>query len=496
MKTALVWFRRDLRIADNAALAHALDTAERVIPVYVYVPDGFSAWSPGAASRWWLHHSLAALDANLAEHGSRLVVRRAASDLAGLRTAIKETGATLVCWNRLYEPLEAARDEAVADALRLSGVDVETFPGHLLFGPEQIRSGSGGPYRVYTPFSRAARAQLVVGITQPASRVLPAVAASIRSDALDSLGLLPRLRWDAGLAQTWKPGERGAHERLQAMGRKLADYAAQRDLPAIDGTSGLSPHLHFGEVTPAQVWRAVAEHAAASHQAGLIRGAETFERELLWREFAHHVLHHFPHTPDAPLDPRFEKFPWRRSTTQLRAWQRGQTGFPIVDAGMRELWQTGYMHNRVRMIVASFLTKHARIDWREGAKWFWDTLVDADLANNTLNWQWVAGCGADAAPYFRIFNPVLQSRKFDPDGTYLVRWLPELSPLSAKYRHAPWEAPATVLADAGVELGRTYPRPILDLAEERAQALAAFREQGTRSKAKPAERRSASKAMR
>jgi len=496
MKTALVWFRRDLRIADNAALAHALDVAERVIPVYVYVPDGSAAWSPGAASRWWLHHSLAALDASLAKHGSRLVVRRAASDLAGLRAVIRETGATLVCWNRLYEPAEAARDAVVAEALRLSGVEVETFPGHLLFEPEQLRSGSGGPYRVYTPFSRAARANLVIGITQPVSRVFPAVASNVRSDSLDSLGLSPQIRWDAGLEQRWQPGEHGAHERLQAMGLKLADYAAQRDLPAIDGTSGLSPHLHFGEVTPAQVWRAVTEHAAASHKAGMIRGAEAFEREMLWREFAHHVLHHFPQTPDEPLDPRFAKFPWRHSTTLLRAWQRGQTGFPIVDAGMRELWQTGFMHNRVRMIVASFLTKHARLDWRTGARWFWDTLVDADLANNTLNWQWVAGCGADAAPYFRIFNPVLQSRKFDPDGTYLVHWLPELSQLSAKYRHAPWEAPTSVLANAGVELGRTYPRPILDLAEERAEALATFRQQGAAKRVIPATARSDSRPRR
>jgi len=264
MSVALVWFRRDLRLTDNAALAHALDTAERVVPVYVHMPDGFSNWSPGAASRWWLHHSLAALDASIAKLGSRLVIRRAGSELAGLRALIKESGARLVCWNRLYEPAEAARDAAIADALRLDGVEVATFPGHLLLEPGALRTGSGGPYRVYTPFSRVARERVMTGVTQAAPRALSAVPPAIRSDPLASLELLPRIRWDTGLGRTWQPGEGGAHRRLQAIGKKLADYAAQRDVPAADGTSGLSPHLHFGEVTPGQVWRAVTEHAAGN----------------------------------------------------------------------------------------------------------------------------------------------------------------------------------------------------------------------------------------
>jgi len=473
---ALVWFRRDLRLTDNAALEYALAAADEVVPVYVHAPDGLGAWSPGAASRWWLHHSLGALDASLAALGSRLIIRRASAELSGLRALIKESRASLVCWNRLYEPAEATRDAAIADALRLTGVEVTTFPGHLLIEPDALRTGSGGPYRVYTPFSRAARQRLVVRATAPAPSALPPVSSAIRSDSIASLELLPRIRWDTGLTDAWQPGEAGAHLRLQAFHERLANYAADRDVPAAAGTSGLSPHLHFGEITPAQVWRAVTQHAAGGREAGLVRGAEIFERELLWREFAHHVLHHFPHTAEAPLDPRFARFPWRRSKSLLHAWQRGQTGFPIVDAGMRELWRTGFMHNRVRMIVASFLAKHARHDWREGAKWFWDTLVDADLANNTLNWQWVAGCGADAAPYFRIFNPVLQSRKFDADGKYLAQWLPELESLAPRYRHAPWEAPASTLAEAGVSLGKNYPRPVLELGEERAQALAAFRD--------------------
>jgi len=474
MRVALVWFRRDLRLADNAALRHALDAAERVVPAYIHAPDETRAWSPGAASRWWLHHSLAALDAQLRERGSRLVIRQAKSELDGLRTLARETGATRICWNRLYEPAEVAREAELADGLSAAGLEIETFPGHLLVEPRAVRTGSGGPYRVYTPFARAARAQLVIGPALMAPRALPPVPRTLRSDALAALGLLPRIRWDAGLAARWEPGAAGARRRLRALGAKLADYPTRRDFPAVDGTSGLSPHLHYGEITPAEVWRAVTAKAGAGRARGLVRGAETFERELLWREFAHHVLHHFPHTPDAPLDPRFTHFPWRRSKALLTAWQRGRTGIPIVDAGMRELWATGTMHNRVRMIAASFLTKHARLNWREGARWFWDTLVDADLANNTLNWQWVAGCGADAAPYFRIFNPVLQSRKFDPQGEYLARWLPELARLAPRHRHAPWTAPAAELAAGDVTPGRNWPRPVLDLAEERARALAAF----------------------
>jgi len=474
MTVAILWFRRDLRLADNAALMHAVRAAKHVIPVYIHDPDGDGGWPPGAASRWWLHHSLQALKDNLATRGSLLVIRRGPS-LEVLRRLTRETGATLVCFNRLYEPARLASDRAIADALTAGGIQVYTGAGHLLVEPWDIESQGGTPYRVYTPFARRLREQLRPPARNPAPRALPLSPARMPSIGLKDLALLPNIRWDTGLGQAWQPGESGARQRLRDLVDLLPGYAQNRDRPAVAGTSRLSPHLHFGEITPRQVWVAI-QQATARARAGMVRGADTLERELLWREFAHHVLVHFPQTTHSPLDPRFERFPWRRSNTLLKAWQQGRTGIPIVDAGMRELWTSGFMHNRVRMIVASFLTKHARIDWREGARWFWDTLVDADLANNTLNWQWVAGCGADAAPYFRIFNPVLQSRKFDPQGAYLRHWLPELASLPVKHLHAPWLTPPAVLASANLKLGRDYPLPVLDLADGRAAALDAFHE--------------------
>jgi len=472
MTTAIIWFRRDLRLADNAALDHALKNADRVLPIYIHSPEDDDDWAPGAASRWWLHHSLAALQESLARRGSRLVIRRSPS-LAALRDLIRETGATLVCFNRLYEPARLAADQTIEQMLRREGVEVVTSSGHLLAEPTSIETQGGSPYRVYTPFARRLRVQLRGPAPLPAPRAMSSSPTHVKSLALEELGLLPRIRWDSGLAGTWKPGEASAHAQLRALKEILPAYPDQRDRPAMNATSHLSPHLHFGEVSPSQVWHAIQE-ARTARRAGVQRGADVLERELLWREFAHHVLHHFPQTPDRPLEPRFAAFPWRRSARLLTAWQRGETGIPIVDAGMRELWTTGFMHNRVRMIVASFLTKHLRADWRDGARWFWDTLVDADLANNTLNWQWVAGCGADAAPYFRIFNPVLQSRKFDAEGEYLRRWLPELSRLPSRLIHAPQLAPAGALAEGGVRLGRNYPEPVIDLTEARLAALEAF----------------------
>ncbi|HVT72986.1 MAG TPA: deoxyribodipyrimidine photo-lyase [Lacunisphaera sp.] len=476
MSATIVWFRQDLRLHDNPALAAALKRGGAVIPVFVWDEAGAADESPGAASRWWLHHSLASLDAALRERGSRLTIlnTRAAAALAGL---VRDSGATAVHWNRCYEPRAIARDTAIKVELKAAGVEARSFNAALLHEPHEVRNKSGQPFRVFTPFWRHC-----LSLAKEAPAGLPAgpIAAPARWPAsrdLAELQLLPRLDWAGGLAATWQPGEAAALKRLkQFVAGPLADYARDRNAPAIDGTSALSPHLHFGEVGPRQVWAAV---RALSEESGVFpvnAGAQAFLTEMGWREFAQHVLFHFPETVRRPMRPEFASFPWRRSAADLRAWQRGQTGYPIVDAGMRQLWQTGWMHNRVRMIVASFLVKHLRVRWQDGAAWFWDTLVDADLANNTLGWQWTAGCGADAAPYFRIFNPTMQGEKFDTAGEYVRRWVPELARLDAKHLHRPWEAPAAALQAAGVRLGTDYPQPMVDHGEARADALAAFRE--------------------
>ncbi len=470
MKAALVWFRRDLRLADQPALAEALAGAGTVIPVYVHSPGEEGDWAPGAASRWWLHHSLAALDAALRAHGSRLILRRGPA-LQALQALAEETGAEAVYWSRLYEPAAIERDKAVKKALGDAGLDAVSCGGHLLLEPWTVKTGAGDPYRVFTPFWRACAPKLAeLPRPLPAPERLPAVPAKLAGEELGALGLLPSIRWDGGLAKAWTPGEEGALAALSRFAEEaMADYDEDRDRPDRRGSSRLSPHLHFGELSPRQ-----ALAAARAPGAGDSRGAESFVRELGWREFAHHLLFHFPHTTDAPLDSRFERLEWRDDQALLEAWQRGRTGYPIVDAGMRELWETGWMHNRVRMIVASLLTKNLFMHWRHGARWFWDTLVDADLASNTLGWQWTAGCGADAAPYYRIFNPLLQAEKFDPGRAYIRRWVPELARLPDKFAHRPWEAPEDVLLAAGVRLGQDYPRPVVDLRESREAALAGF----------------------
>ncbi|MGQ0621076.1 MAG: cryptochrome/photolyase family protein [Panacagrimonas sp.] len=478
MSTALVWFRRDLRLADNPALSAAVQRHERVLPVFVHAPEEEAPWSPGAASLWWLHQSLAAL------HGSLpgLVLRRGDS-LHELRRLILATGAEAVYWNRLYEPACVARDKHIKQALREQGLIAESFNGALIFEPWELRTGSGEPYRVFTPYWRNAAGRLAASLAS-GRQPLPApdpVALPERmpeSLRLADLGLLPKTRWDAGFYQTWTPGETGAHERLESFcGEAASHYREQRDRPAIDATSRLSAALHFGEISPLQLVARMERLMAQEPATGVRVGAEWYVRELGWREFAHHLMFHFPRTPDTPMAERFAAFPWRQRhefAADLATWQRGRTGVPIVDAGMRQLWYNGWMHNRVRMIVASFLTKNLLIPWQEGARWFWDTLVDASLANNTLGWQWVAGCGADAPPYFRIFNPVLQAAKFDAEGTYIRRWVPELAALRGDAVHAPWLAKAGVLADAGLRLGQTYPLPVIDLARSRERALASY----------------------
>ena len=482
MSTALVWFRRDLRLADNPALSAALDRHERVLPVFIHAPEEEAPWTPGAASRWWLHQSLVALGDSLRALGAPLVLRQGES-LATLRELVRQTGAAAVYWNRLYEPAIVVRDQHVKQALREDGLDARSFNGALIHEPWELKTGSAEPYRVFTPYWRNAQGKMSAAMA--AGRRPGGAPDAIRapdpvpvSRAIQELGLLPRIAWDRGFYEHWTPGESGAHARLEGFcDEGAAQYRERRDLPAVDATSRLSAALHFGEVSPLQLVARLERLKAQEPGAGVHANAEWYVRELGWREFAHHLLYHFPHTPDMPMYERFARFPWRprhEFAPELAAWQRGRTGVPIIDAGMRQLWHTGWMHNRVRMIVASFLTKNLLIPWQEGARWFWDTLVDASLANNTLGWQWSAGCGADAAPYFRIFNPVLQSAKFDEHGAYLHRWVPELKALQGDALHAPWQAKPGMLGLAGVKLGQTYPAPVVDLAASRDRALAAY----------------------
>ncbi len=470
MTAAIVWFRRDLRLADNPALRHALEHHERVLPVYIHAPDEEAPWAPGAAARWWLHHSLEALSIAMARAGAPLLLRQGAS-LHQLRELARTVDASAVYWNRLYEPASIARDQAIKQSLREDGLIAESFNAALLAEPWQLKTGNGDPCRVFTPYWRNAGARLPQHPPPlPAVRKLSPVAAAPQGLPLKALGLLPDIRWDGGLRETWVPGEAGAWKRLeQYCDDAAAHYKEKRDLPAVEATSRLSPHLHFGEISPGQIVARLRRLAAEDTRHGVVANTDHYIRELGWREFAHHLLYHYPHTPLQPLNPKFAAFPWRKPrdyAADLRAWQRGRTGVPIVDAGMRQLWHTGWMHNRVRMIVASFLTKNLLIPWQEGARWFWDTLVDADLANNTQGWQWTAGCGADAAPYFRVFNPVLQSGKFDSRGIYLRRWVPELAQLPDAALHAPWLAKIAVPAP--------YDAPIVELAGSRERALLAY----------------------
>jgi len=457
---AIVWFRRGLRLADNEALQRALAGHPAVIPLFIWSPEEEVPWSPGSASRWWLHQSLAALEASLARLGSKLIVRRGPSEEA-LRGVAAESGAQAIYWNRCYEPAAITRDRELELGLGESRIEAHSYPGNLLFEPGTIRNNSGKPSQVFTAFWRACLAMPAPATPKAAPENMPAPAKWPESIAICELGLEPRIDWAAGFRETWQPGEAGAARRLQAfLDGGVGEYFSLRDRPDLSGTSRLSPHLHFGEISPRQIWHA-AQRVGNENPA-----AEPYLRQIVWREFAHHLLFHFPATPREPLRPEFRAFPWRLDARGLKAWSKGRTGYPLVDAGMRELWHTGWMHNRVRMVAASFLVKHLLIPWQEGAGWFWDTLVDADLANNTLGWQWCGGCGADAAPYFRIFNPVLQGEKFDPNGEYVRRWVPELERVPNAWVHKPWEAPR--------DLAKNYPPPIVDHDAARARALAAL----------------------
>ena len=468
MSKAIVWFRRDLRLQDNPALTAALRTHERVVCAYIHAPSEDAPWQSGAAGRWWLHHSLGALDKSLRERGASLHICRGPTQ-AALDALIAASAADAVYWNRLYEPGAVAREVSIKQTLQQRGVQTESFSANLLFEPWKIQTGQGGPYKVFTPFWRNARAQLETN---------PPLAAPGSIDALDlaesvdlkTLRLLPKIPWDSQFHGHWQPGERSAHAALDAfVAHALPDYEQGRDHPGQSNTSRLSPHLHFGEIGPRQIVWSLEDFARSQGTPRAREAAEPFLRELGWREFSHHLLYHFPQSSESNLNPQFDAFAWAQPDNEaLRRWQRGETGVPIVDAGMRELWASGWMHNRVRMIVASFLTKNLRQHWLRGARWFWETLVDADLANNTQGWQWTAGTGADAAPYFRILNPVTQGERFDPDGTYVRRWVPELKDVHADMIHRPW-TDTDLLRKIG------YPEPMVDLPASREAALLAYR---------------------
>lgn len=456
--TTIIWFQRDLRIQDNPALKYASRLALPILPIYIFDPEEEGNWSIGSSSRWWLHHSLESLQKSLRKLDLDLFFFQGKA-LSVLQKLIDKTEAKYVVWNCCYEPSACIREKKLLKIASTKNCIAKGFHGNLLFAPGHIATKQGNPYQLFTPFWRCCLKQETF---KPEGEITKKLRLSSYSKPipLSALDLLPHTPWDRDFPLLWQPGEKVALQKWkQFLANKIDQYATSRDFPAERGTSMLSPHLHFGEISVRRIFEALHVHST------------DFIRQIGWREFAYHLLIAFPHTSLKPLRAEFTHFPWKKNEKQLRAWQKGMTGIPIVDAGMRQLWQLGWMHNRVRMIVASFLVKDLMIPWQEGAKWFWDTLVDADLANNTLGWQWCAGCGADAAPYFRIFNPYTQSKKFDPEAEYVRQFVPELKNLPDQFVHAPHLAPLSVLEKAGINLGKTYPYPIVDHDLARKKAL-------------------------
>jgi deoxyribodipyrimidine photo-lyase len=463
----LVWFRQDLRIKDNPALSYACEKGA-IIPIYIV--DNINTDKPlGGASKWWLHHALVSLNQSL--NNQLQVFEGNPKEI--ITSLITRYDIEHITWNRCYQPWQISRDKELKEQLTEANVQVKSFNGSLLWEPWEVLKKDGTPYKIYTPYYRRgclAKPAPRYPIERP-SHIHVISSEENNSISIKDLGLLPNIQWDSTIAKHWTPGEEGAADNLQQfLSAPVNDYKEQRNIPDIEGTSKLSPHLRFGEISPNQIWYA-AQHAANNQ---ISDDLDCYLSELGWREFSYYLLYHFPTLPTENFNSKFDHFKWREDKTHLAAWEKGKTGYPIVDAGLRELWQTGYMHNRVRMIVGSFLVKNLRIHWSEGEAWFWDCLLDADLASNTASWQWVAGTGADAAPYFRIFNPVTQGQKFDNEGNYVRQYCPELTKLPPKYIHTPWLAPKDILDYAGVELDNTYPNPIVDLKATRESALAAF----------------------
>lgn len=471
--STIVWFREDLRLHDNPALKYAADNGG-IIPIYILDANSGQEAMRGV-SRWWLHHSLQSLSNSLSALGHKLHIF-VGDPLQVLQDLLKQTAADNIVWNRCYEPYAIERDSKLKEYFHDLGVNVKSFNANLLFEPWAILNKQRSFFKVFTPFWKHCLTQApgtpVDSIAAlHSSKMIPS---SIKSLEIKDLNLLPKNPdWSGGLKETWKPGETEALNRFKIfLQDHIANYKHNRDFMDQKGTSHLSPHLHFGEISPRYIWSACKELLAFQNEN--TESIHSFLSEIGWREFSYHLLYHIPTLTDEPIQSKFRFFPWKDDDTFLKKWQKGKTGIPIIDAAMRELWHIGYMHNRARMIVASFLTKNLLIPWQKGAEWFLDTLVDADLASNSLNWQWVAGCGVDAAPYFRILNLVSQGEKFDPKGDYIKRWVPELSALDIPYIHQPWVAPLDLLEKKNIILGKTYPKPIVDLKESRNQALLAY----------------------
>ena len=464
MKT-LLWLREDLRIHDNLALNSAAHSGE-FAAVYIY-PQGL-----GGASYWWLHHSLKSLSKQLLDKGISLILRTG-DPVHVLAQLSAEIQVGQVVWNRVYSPLGIEQGQRVKQALEIKNINTKSFNSQLLIEPTQILNKQGTPFKVFTPFWR----HCLTILSPSPIEIVPefkAIMYKAESEQLDDWGLLPtQPNWAMGLDERWQPGEDGAQKRWNAfLSHTISKYKEGRDIPSQENTSMLSPHLVFGEIGPRQIWFDT-QQAIAANEIDSDNGNK-FLSEIGWREYSRYLLVHFPHVIDSPFNQKFADFPWQNNPKLLNAWKKGLTGYPIVDAGMRELWHTGYMHNRVRMVVGSFLTKHCLTHWQEGMNWFWDTLVDADIGNNTASWQWISGCGADAAPYFRIFNPILQGEKFDKHGDYIKKWVPELKGLPDRFINKPWEADPMTLKIAKITLGKDYPRPIVDHKQARENALAAY----------------------
>ncbi len=470
----IMWFREDLRLSDNPALHAAASAGAPIICVYILEDLVDGRRELGGASRWWLHHSLDALSQSIADKGGRLVLAQGNATEIIPRLA-EEIAACGVHWNRRYDAAGIGADKAIKSQLKESGIRADSFNGRLLTEPWEITTNSGNYYKVFTPYWKSLRSSYRT--PEPLEAPASLAGSDLASENLSDWGLLPRAPdWAKVFSDCWKPGEAGAAERLDKwLDTAINDYDENRNRPDIDdSTSGLSPHLRWGEISPVQVWRCVRGRMEDGRYKIDDDAAWTFLSEIAWREFSYVLLYHNQDLARENYNADFSHMPWREDEADYERWKSGKTGFPIVDAGMRQLWEIGWMHNRVRMIVGSFLTKHLLLPWQKGEDWFWDTLVDADPASNAAGWQWVAGSGADAAPYFRVFNPITQGSKFDASGAYVRRWCPELKGLPDKYLHSPWEAPEDVLKKAGITLGETYPRPMIEHKAGRQRALDAY----------------------